>query len=220
MDGLQVHIDDTPMILADQNPSPWLDREPDLAAATVTSSEKPTSPLDFPPPHSARNPKAWLVATFATVAMVAIAAAIGVGVVLAKERNAGKHDCITPVTSTVNPPTSSCRTLPPIYSVPKYGGEAIPMPTNFSIRCGHNNLLPLVMAIRAYTFEDCIRACASQRTNVIRNGGDGNTGCEAANYKPATGRALTCWLKSRLNGPPNSGEEEKDGIDGALVLQD
>ena len=68
------------------------------------------------------------------------------------------------------------------------------------------------MAIRAFTFEDCIKACASQLTNAQ----DASTGCVAAVYKPNSGQPLTCWLKSTGDA---DGEIASIGVDAALVHQ-
>lgn len=74
------------------------------------------------------------------------------------------------------------------------------------------------MAFRAYTFEDCITACASQSTNLNTGVTGAEIGCGAVAYKPDSGSHLTCWLKA-VPGTASDGEVESQGVDGAVVVQ-
>lgn len=73
------------------------------------------------------------------------------------------------------------------------------------------------MGIRTYTFENCMNACASQRTNVYVNSADVLSACTAVAYKPESGQTLTCWLKTD-QGNTGAGETESQGVDGAVVV--
>ena len=73
------------------------------------------------------------------------------------------------------------------------------------------------MGIRTYTFEGCMNACASQRTNVYVNSADVLSACTAVAYKPESGQTLTCWLKTG-QGNTGTGEIERQGVDGAVVV--
>lgn len=66
------------------------------------------------------------------------------------------------------------------------------------------------MALRVFSFEDCISACASQATNVR----DAATKCVAAVYKPNSGQPLTCWLKGKGDA---DAEIASIGVDAAIV---
>lgn len=78
----------------------------------------------------------------------------------------------------------------------------------FNIKCGSDWKLPLVMAMRTFSFEDCISACASHAT-LAQN----TAACVAAVYKPDSGESLTCWLKSTGSG----GGVSNAGVDSAKI---
>ncbi|KAI4226342.1 MAG: hypothetical protein L6R36_003238 [Xanthoria steineri] len=164
---------------------------------------------------------------------MASVAVIVLGILLAKNR--GAHNQRDPTVDSPPPPEttpcsngnstfprlqtpkSSCPALPKNHTVAANPASAINASTDFTLRCGHDYKLPLIMGIRTYTFENCIDACASQRTNVYANGADASLACTAMAYKPDSGQMLTCWLKSDL-GNTGTGEIESQGVDGAVVV--
>ena len=122
---------------------------------------------------------------------------------------------MTPVTnpaasSTLVEPSSDCSSLKSTYVVPQNPAQAINADVLFEVKCGADFKLPLVMGIRVFTFEDCIKACASHNTNTQ----DASTGCVAAVYKPDSGQPLTCWLKSIGNA---NAEVASVSVDAALI---
>ena len=108
-------------------------------------------------------------------------------------------------------PASDCSSLRSnsAYLVAADDAASITRNVTFDIRCDRDFKLPLVMAIRAFSFEDCINACASHATNAQ----DAVTACVAAVYKPDSGQPLTCWLKSK--GPANA--IQNNGVDSARI---
>ena len=108
-------------------------------------------------------------------------------------------------------PTSDCSSLRSnaAYLVAADDARSITRNVTFDIRCDKDFQLPLVMAIRAFRFEDCINACASHATNAQ----DAATACIAAVYKPDSGEPLTCWLKS--TGPADA--IQNIGVDSARI---
>ena len=107
-------------------------------------------------------------------------------------------------------PSSDCFSLNPTFLVRKNPARAINADVRFDLKCGHDFRLPLVMGLRMFAFEDCIKACASHATNVQNTA----TACVAAVYKPDSGQPLTCWLKS--TGDMDA-EIEGDGVDSAFI---
>jgi len=65
------------------------------------------------------------------------------------------------------------------------------------------------MAMRTFSLEDCISACASHATLT-----QDTAACVAAVSKPDSGESLTCWLKSTGLG----GGVSNAGVDSAKIV--
>lgn len=65
-----------------------------------------------------------------------------------------------------------------------------------------------MMAMRTYSFEDCISACASHATLS-----HDTAAYVAAAYKPDSGENLTCWMKLTCSG----GGVLNAGVDSAKI---
>ncbi|KAL8670738.1 MAG: hypothetical protein Q9168_004745 [Polycauliona sp. 1 TL-2023] len=198
--------------------------EASYTSETLTARD---STPQLPPSRRSRSPRFWLIAGLGVFAITTTIVAIVMGVLFAKNRcSESQRDPISQsappsssASSIVQTPKSSCSTLPTVHEVPANPASAINASTTFNLRCGHDYKLPLIMGIRTYTFENCIDACASQRTNVYASVAEGLLRCTAVAYKPDSGQTLTCWLKTDQGGNIAEGEYEAEGVDGAVVTQ-
>ncbi|KAL9603438.1 MAG: hypothetical protein Q9219_001125 [cf. Caloplaca sp. 3 TL-2023] len=196
------------------------------------SSNLTEKSLPSPPSRKFRDSKSWIIVILVGLLIITIAIASAVAAITVKKHNANNSGhstssnnstspAITPTSAAVEPPTCTAAASIPLSDCPSLNGtravrtniaQAINADVNFSIKCNHDLKLPLIMGVRVYSFEDCIRACASQRTNAQ----DAAIACVGAVFKPNSGQPLTCWLKSRGDEDAEIGNA---GVDAALVAQ-
>ncbi|KAL8788208.1 MAG: hypothetical protein Q9195_007423 [Heterodermia aff. obscurata] len=230
---LELYRADQDKFPQEQFQTQWPGQARDSTSAAFTSYESKAKPTLSSRPRGTRKSKFCHIGIIAVIIIITITAASVAGSLAAKKHDSDlqKSTASTAATasnmtsspivvsgassptssSTPGIPSSDCSKLNTTFNVLANSARAINANVHFDLKCGHDLKLPLVMAMRAFTFEECINACASQATNAQ----DASTGCVAAVYKPDS--PLTCWLKS-------SGEKGSEiasiGVDAALIHQD
>ncbi|KAL8927536.1 MAG: hypothetical protein Q9208_002341 [Pyrenodesmia sp. 3 TL-2023] len=219
----------------------WPSPRPSGASPSPPSLSSTKKLPQLPPANGSRILKTWIIVILTAILVATVVAAGVVIAIIVKKQDANKiqtnphneaassssntYSLPKPTTtpspakplsfsSTTPLPTSNCPSLNSIYTVPSNTAQAINADVSFRIDCGRDLKLPLVMGIRVFRFEDCIRACASHATNAL----DGNAGCVAVVYKPNSGQPLTCWLKGK-GGAVEDAVEESEGVDAAILRQ-
>ncbi|KAL8958007.1 MAG: hypothetical protein Q9183_005921 [Haloplaca sp. 2 TL-2023] len=163
-----------------------------------------------------RKSRFWLLVAVTSITIAAIIAASVAGTLISRQNrapdDAGKNESATVVessstntsltpsplpttSSTLIIPTSNCSRLnsSATYILSANPASSLLRDVKFKIQCNKDSYLPVVMAFRAYKFEDCMQACATQATNSQNK----DTACVSAVYKPDSKQSITCWLKSR-----------------------
>ncbi|KAL8866782.1 MAG: hypothetical protein Q9174_006087 [Haloplaca sp. 1 TL-2023] len=186
-----------------------------------------------------RKSRFWLLVALTCITIAAIIAASVAGTLISRRNrapdDAGNNESASfvessstdtsstssatsplPTTSsTLIIPTSDCSRLnsSATYVLPANPDSSLPRDVQFKVKCNSDSNLPLIMALRAYKFEDCMQACATHATNSK----DMKTACVTAVYKPNSGQSITCWLMS--NGT-NTATGDAPGVDTARILGD